>query len=84
MCMHLTPSFFWWERQDEVIPPGGFTGGAVPKLVASLPSAQFRWVEESGHTPHLECVPLTLTLTLTLTLILSAQPSLSSSPLPSS
>ena len=26
----------------------------VPALVGALPGGQFRWIEGSGHTPHLE------------------------------
>ncbi|KAL1507151.1 hypothetical protein AB1Y20_008004 [Prymnesium parvum] len=39
-----------WGRDDEVIPPGPI----VPLLLDALPSAMFRWVEDCGHTPHLE------------------------------
>ena len=44
------PTLTLWGRNDQVIPPDD----AVPKLVAALPDATFRWVETSGHTPHLE------------------------------
>jgi len=44
------PCLTLWGRQDEVIRPSD----AVPKLVAALPNAEFRWVESCGHTPHLE------------------------------
>ena len=59
------PSLTLWGRQDEVIPPAA----TVPKLAAALPAVAapwreraaadsptsiFRWVEDSGHTPHLE------------------------------
>ena len=44
------PTLTLWGRKDEVIPPAD----AVPKLVAALPEAAFRWVETAGHTPHLE------------------------------
>ena len=37
-------------RPSQVIPPGN----TVPRLAAALPDAPFRWVEASGHTPHLE------------------------------
>jgi len=43
-----------WGRQDEVIPPMGFGTWPVARLVGALPQGEFRWVEESGHTPHLE------------------------------
>jgi len=44
------PTLTLWGRKDETIPPRG----VVPKLVSALPDALFRWVEQSGHTPHLE------------------------------
>jgi len=39
-----------WGRQDEILPPQDF----VPKFVDALPEATFRWVENCGHSPHLE------------------------------
>jgi hypothetical protein len=48
------PTLTLWGRQDEVIPPAGFGAWPVAKLTAALPEGQFRWVEDSGHTPHLE------------------------------
>mmetsp|Transcript_70056 Transcript_70056/g.149987 ORF Transcript_70056/g.149987 Transcript_70056/m.149987 type:complete len:207 (-) Transcript_70056:197-817(-) len=44
------PCLALWGRNDEVIPPEG----ALPKLIDALPSVTFRWVDSSGHTPHLE------------------------------
>lgn len=49
------PCLTLWGREDEVIPPSG----AVPQLIEALSEADparapFRWVETSGHTPHLE------------------------------
>lgn len=44
------PMLALWGRQDEVIPPSD----GVPQLFASLPQTSFRWIESSGHTPHLE------------------------------
>ncbi len=49
------PCLTLWGREDEVIPPAS----AVPQLVEALDAAgatraTFRWVETSGHTPHLE------------------------------
>ena len=48
------PTLTLWGRQDEVIPPAGLGAWPAAKLVGALPSGQFRWVEDSGHTPHLE------------------------------
>jgi len=39
-----------WGRQDRVLPPAA----NVPNFIRALPTAQFRWVEECGHVPHLE------------------------------
>jgi len=39
-----------WGRQDEILPPAEY----APKFVAALPCATFRWVEDCGHSPHLE------------------------------
>ena len=39
-----------WGRQDEILDPKQF----VPQFVKALPAATFRWVEECGHSPHLE------------------------------
>jgi pimeloyl-ACP methyl ester carboxylesterase len=44
------PTLTLWGRQDEVISPAA----TVPQLTRALPDASFRWVESSGHTPHLE------------------------------
>ena len=41
-----------WGRQDEILDPKQF----VPQFVKALPAATFRWVEECGHSPHLEQV----------------------------
>lgn len=43
-----------WGRQDQVIPPAQFGSWPAAQLVAALPNGAFRWVEDSGHTPHLE------------------------------
>jgi hypothetical protein len=44
-----------WGREDEVIPPAGLSSAwPAGQLVEALPSTTFRWVERSGHTPHLE------------------------------
>lgn len=45
-----TPTAILWGRQDEILPPAEY----APKFVAALPGAAFRWVEECGHSPHLE------------------------------
>ena len=43
-----------WGRQDRVLPPQD----NVPTFIRALPDAQFRWVEDCGHVPHLEvCTP---------------------------
>jgi len=39
-----------WGRQDKILPPEEY----APKFKAALPAATFRWVEECGHSPHLE------------------------------
>ena len=39
-----------WGRQDKVLDPAEF----VPKFQQALPDAQFQWVDECGHVPHLE------------------------------
>lgn len=44
------PTLIMWGRQDEILPPADF----LPKFVKALPAANFRWVEECGHSPHLE------------------------------
>ena len=46
------PTLTLWGRDDEVIPPGP----TVPQLFDALGAdyETFRWVESSGHTPHLE------------------------------
>lgn len=49
-ALATVPTLALFGRHDEVIPPAS----AVPQLVAALPAATFRWVERSGHTPHLE------------------------------
>ena len=58
-----------WGREDEVVPPAGLFAWPAGRLVNSLkgdpPGSgggsggargrhEFRWVEASGHTPHLE------------------------------
>ena len=48
------PSLTLWGRQDKVIPPTGFGSWPAAKLVNALPKGTFRWVDASGHTPHLE------------------------------
>ena len=51
------PTLTLWGRQDEVIPPAGLGAWPAARLRMALPDAQahrFRWVEGSGHTPHLE------------------------------
>ena len=44
------PAVILWGRQDEILPPAEY----APKFVAALPGAAFRWVEDCGHSPHLE------------------------------
>jgi pimeloyl-ACP methyl ester carboxylesterase len=44
------PTLILWGRQDKVLDPAEF----VPKFQAALPEAQFEWVDECGHVPHLE------------------------------
>ena len=44
------PTLVMWGRQDEILPPADF----LPKFYEALPEASFRWVEECGHSPHLE------------------------------
>jgi len=44
------PSLIMWGRQDQILPPAEY----VPKFIAALPAANFRWVEQCGHSPHLE------------------------------
>lgn len=48
--LDAVPTLILWGRQDRVLPPAEY----VPKFVRALPRAQFRWVEECGHVPHLE------------------------------
>ena len=48
------PTLTLWGRQDEVIPPAQLGSWPAARMVQALPSANFRWVETSGHTPHLE------------------------------
>lgn len=48
--LRATPCLVLWGRQDQILPPADY----LPKFVAALPDAQFRWIEECGHTPHLE------------------------------
>ena len=48
------PTLTLWGREDEVIPPEGFGAWPASQTVKALPSGEFRWVERSGHTPHLE------------------------------
>lgn len=48
--LSAAPCLVMWGRQDEILPPADY----LPKFVAALPGAQFRWVEECGHSPHLE------------------------------
>lgn len=48
------PTLTLWGREDEVIPPEGFGAWPAAQTVKALPSGEFRWVECSGHTPHLE------------------------------
>ena len=48
--LSATTCLVLWGRQDKVLPPAEY----LPKFVAALPGAEFRWVEECGHTPHLE------------------------------
>ena len=48
------PTLTLWGREDEVIPPAGLGSWPAAKLLAALPGGEFRWVEKSGHTPHLE------------------------------
>ena len=52
--LSAVPTLTLWGRQDEVIPPAGFGAWPVARLKAALPGGEFRWVESSGHTPHLE------------------------------
>lgn len=49
-CLSSVDCLILWGRQDRVLPPPE----NVPKFIESLPSADFRWVEECGHVPHLE------------------------------
>jgi pimeloyl-ACP methyl ester carboxylesterase len=44
------PSLVLWGRQDTILDGAEF----APKFVEALPSATLRWIEESGHVPHLE------------------------------
>ena len=54
------PTLTLWGREDEVIPAGGDAAGGLltpsplASLLGALPATTFRWVERSGHTPHLE------------------------------
>ena len=48
------PTLALWGREDEVIPPAGLGAWPAGKLANALPDGGFRWVERSGHTPHLE------------------------------
>ena len=43
-----------WGREDGVIPPAGLGAWPAGQLADALPDCTFRWVEASGHTPHLE------------------------------
>lgn len=44
------PALVLWGRQDTILDGVEF----APKFVKALPSATLRWIEESGHVPHLE------------------------------
>lgn len=48
--LSAVPSLTLWGREDEVIPPDE----PLPLLLHALPSTIFRWISDSGHTPHLE------------------------------
>lgn len=48
------PTLTLWGREDEVIPPAGLGSWPAARLARALPTGTFRWVERSGHTPHLE------------------------------
>ena len=54
------PTLTLWGREDEVILAGGDAAGGLltpsplASLLGALPATTFRWVERSGHTPHLE------------------------------
>lgn len=50
-----------WGREDEVIPPAGLGAWPAARLMQALPSSTFRWVDGSGHTPHLEQPVVTAT-----------------------
>jgi len=49
-CLAKKRCLVLWGRQDRVLPPAA----NVPNFIRALPTAQFRWVEECGHVPHLE------------------------------
>lgn len=44
------PSLILWGRQDTILVGEEF----APKFLQALPSATLRWIEKSGHVPHLE------------------------------
>lgn len=44
------PSLILWGRQDGILDGMEF----APKFVETLQNAELRWIEESGHVPHLE------------------------------
>lgn len=44
------PSLILWGRQDGILDGNEF----APKFVETLQNAELKWIEESGHVPHLE------------------------------
>lgn len=53
-ALRAVPCLTLWGREDEVIPPEGFGAWPAGQLASTLPESTFRWVDASGHTPHLE------------------------------
>jgi len=45
-----SPSLILWGRQDGILDGNEF----APKFVETLQNAELKWIEESGHVPHLE------------------------------
>lgn len=44
------PSLILWGRQDGILDGNEF----APKFLETLQNAELKWIEESGHVPHLE------------------------------